>query len=419
MKFDFLHKKDSTGMMMFNTASSQMYSNIIRILSGLITARLVMPDVLGTFNAFALIISYLPILQIGIMNALNRNLPYYIGKGDMETAKRQAATTNAWELFLGVVTGSILLTMGVVNLFLKNYQNTWGYITIAIMAFHYFYGTNYLQILYRTNNDFNKLARITMIDSTVTFLSVVFVWLWGFNGLCIRQVICSLLGLVLLWIWKPMSVRPEFEKRVFVDMVKIGFPIFLVGLVFAYWGTINNTIVLKLGGTQEYGFYALATMVYGVMSVFSSSIGQVLYPKMSMLYGSGAEIKDIIKLPTKYILTVLAFLIPTIILIWMLLPWAVSLLLPNYLPGIKAAQWMTLLLIPSLLGVYNNVFNINKRQVDYLVSIIIGIVIYLICVFVLKKAIGYSLSIFPISLVVGRIGQLVVAIFYFKRYLKG
>lgn len=411
-------QKDSTGLMVLNTASSQIYSNVITILGGLITARLVLPEVYGTYNAFSLIISYLPILQIGISNALNRNLPYYMGRGDKEMALAEAANSHAWELLLSILCSSVLFILCVYNLLGGDIVNAWGFGTFAISAFFSIYGTYYLSILYRTNRDFNKLAKITMIVTSTTFISIIFVYWWGFEGLCIRQIITCMLNLYLLWLWKPLSVQPKFNRQIFKSMLKIGVPIFIVGIVYSYWGTINNTLVLKLGGKEQFGLYALATMVFSILGIFGNSMSQVLYPKMCQAYGEGATISQVCKLPVKYVLVIAAFLVPSILFMWLLLPPVVEFLLPNYYGGVKAAQWMTLLLIPTLFGVFNNAFNIFKRQMDYLKSIVVGIVFYLITIFSLFYLSGFNLAFFPISMFVGKCAQLMSTTYYLRQYIK-
>lgn len=76
-----LKKLSQTNSMIFFMGASQMFANILRILGGIIIVKLLMPEQLGMFNGFALILGYLPILQVGVANGLNRELPYYLEKG--------------------------------------------------------------------------------------------------------------------------------------------------------------------------------------------------------------------------------------------------------------------------------------------------------------------------------------------------
>lgn len=414
----FKKNNDSTNVMIFNVAFAQMYANVLRILGGFITASFVSPGMLGQFNTFALVIAYFPIAQIGIMNALNRQLPFFIGKGDSDSAIKVAETAHAWELSLGILSSTIFFILSIWNLFMENYMNAWGYGCYSIVAFHTFYGINYLQVLYRTNQDFNKLARNAFIVSTASFLLIVLVWLWGFEGLCIRQLLISVCELVLLWIWKPINAKPKINKTYFIDLIKIGVPIYIVGLVFALWSTIGNTLVLRLGGNEAYGLYALALAVVSSTTLLSTSVNQVLYPKMSQAYGSGVSIRNICVIAYKPVLVVFIIAIPLIALVWVIIPCSITFFMPQYEKGILAAQFSVLLIIPSILGVYNLVFNVIRKQMNYLISIICGIIFFIICVFVLYHFYQFNLVIFPISMFVGKMIQLLVAGGFIKHYIK-
>lgn len=410
--------KNTTNFMIFNVASSNMYANVLRIIGGFVTAYFVTPKELGEFNAFLLIIAYFPIFQIGIPNALGRQLPLYIGRGDTETAVKNVQTAQFWELLLGIVSGLAFLIMSIYNLFVGNFVNVWGYGCLSISTFATFYGRNFLAILYRTNHDFNKLARNALINSTFSFALISIVWLWGFEGLCIRAVLTAILELVLLWLWRPMKTKPKFYKTYFVDLIKVGVPIFIVGLAVAYWTNINNTIILKLGGAESYGFYSLAIAVVSSLTILGTSVTEVLYPKMSQGYGAGMTVKEMMKLPRKPVLINLFLCVPVIIMIWLVLPWIVPILLPKYVGGIEAAQYAAFLIIPSVLNCYNLVFNVTKRQMDYMISVLIGIAINVIVALGLYKTFGFSLKLFPLALFVGKMTQLVVMYLFVRKYIK-
>jgi len=66
--------------------------------------------------AFGLILGYAPFFQIGISNGLNRELPYYIGKGDRNRAGELAATAQAWMIFIGGLAAVALLIVAIYQL---------------------------------------------------------------------------------------------------------------------------------------------------------------------------------------------------------------------------------------------------------------------------------------------------------------
>lgn len=404
--------------MIFFMGSSQMFANVLRILGGIIIVKLLMPDQLGMFNGYALILGYLPILQVGVANGLNRELPYYLGKGERQVAYNFAAVAQFWEILLAGICCSVLFSLSLFYIFQHNYINGISCLAYTFAVGHLFYGTYYLQILYRTNQDFNKLSLITLIVSVVSFLSILFVWCWGYYGLCARLVVLSSVEFILLWKWKPIKVKAVFNKKMFLEIIRIGIPIYVVGIIFSLWATFQNTLVLKIGGVEQYGFFALAIMVQSSLEVLTNAVSQVLYPKMAYEYGKGKKISDILSTMRKPILVIMCFILPSLVLIWFILPYIVDFLMPQYNQGVSAAQWTLPLVLLSVMGIYNLVFNIVKRQQDYFWTLISGIGTFVVVLFICYWSRGYSLLIFPFAMLCGKTVQLTHAFFYIKSYRK-
>lgn len=408
----------STASMIVGLSGAQLYGNAIRLVSGFIIAKLLLPEMLGVFNGFALILGYLIVAQLGIMNALNRELPYLIGKGQRDTALKYASTAQWWEIFLSIISFVVLFSISIYYFYNKNYIYAAGLITFAIAAVYQFYGVNYLQILYRTNGDFNKLSLNSIIVSTIGLIGVLFVWKWAFGGLCLRYIINNLVELLLLWKWKPISVKPVFDKVVFKQLLQIGLPIFFVGIIFSLWGTLHDTLLLKIGGAKNLGLYALTTMILASLTIVSNTINQVIYPKLSLLYGQGKTILELYKIPVAPLKVYMLLIIPTVVGLYFIIPYLVHYLLPQYNEGIYVAQWSLALLIINGFSVYNLIFNVIKRQKDYFVSIAVGIIVFVVFLLLLNMNWGFKLIYFPIAMIAGRIIQLVIAYLFLKSYLK-
>jgi O-antigen/teichoic acid export membrane protein len=408
--------KNSTGSMILFLGSSQMISNVIRIVSGLLIAKLVLPQTLGLFNGYGLILGYLPILQVGVMNGLNRELPYLFGKNKPEQANKIAAVAQFWELGLAILVSTVLIILATIQLSHGHYIQAAGYFTYALVSFHKFYGINYLHILFRSNSDFNKLSVITLVVALFSLVLILPVWLWGFYGLGLRLILVSLIEFGLLWEFKPLIVKPRFETVVFKEIVKVGFPIYVVGYVFALWTVIQNTIVFKYGGSQQYGFFSLSIMVQASLAILIGAVTSVLYPKLAFEFGKGATVKTLLQLSFKPVFIVFAILVPSVIILWYLLPIVVTIWLPKYIGGIQAAQWTLLTLLISVFGTFNVIFNVVKRQKDYLISIVAGIVSYLGMIYSLYSIHGFTLVMFPKAMMVGLFVQIVISFIYLNSY---
>jgi hypothetical protein len=105
-----------------------------------------------------------------------------------------------------------------------------------------------------------------------------------------------------------------------------------------------------------------------------------------------------------------------VIIAWYILPYAIEFLLPKYVNGIDAARWTMLLILISIWGVNNNIFNVVQKQRDFLVSIIAGMLVFTLVLFGLYHAKGFSLVIFPQSMLIGKGAQLLIAYLYIIHY---
>jgi len=418
MRIPFIKKfdKHSTSSMIIYLGSAQMISNVIRIISGILVARFVLPEMLGTFNGIGIIMGYLPILQLGVMNGLNRELPYCFGKGEIEKAKGYASVAQFWEVALSSVAFTVLTLIAIYYLFNSQYLYAAGFFSFGLSSIYHYYGQNYLQILFRTNHDFNKLSNIALIIAFVSLITVGLVWKWQFYGLCIRSIVLIAVEMYFLWKWKPLFVIPKWNTIRMKEIVKVGMPIFIVGIVYALWTTLQNTMVLKMGGAEQFGLFALAVMIENSMAIVEHSVSQVIYPKMAYEFGSGKGINELMKISFKPILFVFIFLIPSVLLAWYILPFAIKILLPNYMNGIEAARWTMLLILVAIWGVNNNIFNVIKKQKDFLISIIAGMVVFMVALLGLYNLKGFSLVIFPQAMLIGKMAQLIIAYLFIQNY---
>ena len=69
------------------------------MLSNLVIIRWLEPEETGVWQTLVLAQSYMAFAQLGFFNGLNREFPFWVGKGDVEKAHRMAATTLTQSLF--------------------------------------------------------------------------------------------------------------------------------------------------------------------------------------------------------------------------------------------------------------------------------------------------------------------------------
>jgi O-antigen/teichoic acid export membrane protein len=167
---------------------------------------------------------------------------------------------------------------------------------------------------------------------------------------------------------------------------------------------MNNYIFLS-GGALYYGYYAIAVVIQNTLSIIPVSVSQVIYPRMSIMYGEGQKVKNILKENVKPLFTQFFLLLAFSILGYFLLPFFVELLLPEYINGIGAAQWTIFIPLVMSLGALNNIYNVVGRQKYYLFSLVSGAVIGSLYVVITVTINGFSLETFPQGMLIGKFCQ--------------
>src|SRR5271157_3785644 len=132
-------KKPSILFLVSSLVGGNFVSMLLRMVGGVLQAKCVLPAVLGMYNSIGLVLGYAPFLQLGILNGINRELPYFIGKGDRQRVNELAAAAQAWALAVGGIVGIALSGVGCWQLVHAEWELAAGWFTNAVLAVLLFY----------------------------------------------------------------------------------------------------------------------------------------------------------------------------------------------------------------------------------------------------------------------------------------
>jgi O-antigen/teichoic acid export membrane protein len=392
-------------------------STAINMVGGILMARMVVPSVLGLFSGIGLVLGYAPFFQIGIANGLNRELPYYIGKGDRNRAYELAAAAQAWLIAIGSLASIALLIVALYHLIQGNLWMAAGWGAYAILVFLFFYSNNYLQITYRTAHDFARLSMINVIQAVIGLVLLVLVWALDFYGLCLRAVFTAIIAASLFYQWQPVRVRPRWNFQHLKHLFVIGGPIYVVGHVYAGWFVIDRTLVLAYTGIHGMGLYSMVGMTSGVMGMLPVAFSQVIYPRMAEHYGRGASMGDLCRMTIKPMLLSAVCMAVLAAIAWWLVEPVTRLLVPKYIEAVPAMQWALFQPVIMCIAPINNVFNVIRKQKLYLAAILSGMAVYGVTLMWLIRG-GVSLVAFPQAMLIGYmvfIAACYVCLYYLAR----
>jgi O-antigen/teichoic acid export membrane protein len=357
-------------------ASSQVFSNIVTLLSGVWVMRLIEPAQYGIFSGYQNYLGYVVLAQFGVLNGMNREIPRLVALGHTNSYHDVVNSSFTISCVIGLCSGILFIVWSGVNYSSGLIIDSMASLTLVIVSSLYIFNSLFFPFLFRTNEDFNKFANIKLVIASVNVLTIYIVYTFGFLGLCLRAMCISIITFIVYNRISPAKFRLKVKKPELLGLYKIGFPIFLAGRIMPLWTTILNNIVLITLGAANYGFYSISLLILGTLSVLSQSLSQIIYPRMISMYSNNVSVREIIKAHLKPIFTMSLIISVSSLVIYLLLPILISTLLPAYEQGLDMARVAVFIPVFSTLSIVSNIYNVvGSQKVVYtaqLFSIILG-----------------------------------------------
>ncbi|PIQ89360.1 MAG: hypothetical protein COV72_03460 [Candidatus Omnitrophica bacterium CG11_big_fil_rev_8_21_14_0_20_42_13] len=333
--------------------TSNFFSNIFNLITGIAVRRLLEPALMGLFSKIMLVFDYARYSHMGIIDALDKELPYCYGKKDYERFARLRDTGfSLCMIVAGLIVSGILAASFVVR-FTDNMLFTVGLRIVALMIIARLLTSLYI-VLNRAQNKFAVISKYTILVAALDLLFKIFlVMKFGLYGLLWASLLTLVAGLV--YFFKASEEKFGFilifSYKEALGLLKVGFPILVMGIVFMTLTNIDRITIIRLLDNESLGFYTIALMVSAYIVQLPNLIYAVIFPRFYQAYGEKQNIFEIKELFIKPML-VFAYLFPVLIgLVILMLPLLVRYLLPAYLPGLRPAY--LLLLGASFLALVN------------------------------------------------------------------
>lgn len=343
---------------------------VVQLATGFLLARWVLPRDMGIWNTVQLVTVYLPILSLGIYSGLNRELPYLIGKSRVTEAEAFASSAYGFSVVLALL--SMLAVPVIAAWYWSQGNQKLALTAVAIGATVVFtWLISYFHTTYRTHSEFGRLSANNTLVALVGLALMVLVWRYGFWGMLGRAPIVTLLGLAALYYHRPVPVRPRWDwQRLFV-LCKVGVPIYLLGQASTFFLSMDRLTLV--GHTQALGYYTMALQASIAAQMIPTAFTLVIFPRLAQLYGETDRAMPLWMLTRKAAAgaTLLGAAVGAIG--WIATPWVVNGFLPNYRPGIVAAQWASLMGLAMGPYVFTNIFNVIRKQDLFAVCLVIGL----------------------------------------------
>jgi O-antigen/teichoic acid export membrane protein len=397
-------------------ASTQFLSKLINMASGFIVIRMLNPADIGKYNSAGIFLGYVLLGSGGVINGLGRDLPYYVGKGEVEYGKKLASTAWVFTIILSAIVSLFFLGLSIFYFVQNDLLYSAIYLSYVIVGFLFMINNQFLPVLYRNNSDFVSLSKQNIKYGLGNFVSVILVYFFGIIGLVLRGVCLASYQFFLLFKNKPIQLSWSFNFKELKELIITGFPIFAVGYINVFWTTILNSYTYKKGGEIAFGLFAISTVIQGALGIIPGALSGLTYPKMTLQYADGKTVTQIKNDFKKVFLFQFLFLLIMSTFVAVLLPFIVNVALPKYSGGIEAAQWMCFVPVIQSLDVFSNLYNVIKKQKMLVFSLIIGAFSGFVFLFLVINSFGFYLSVIPQAMIISTLIQQLLAYFFLSKF---
>lgn len=321
---------------------------IIGGISGLLYGKWIDPGTLGEFNKYGILTGYLAFGIIFVDAAFQRHFPYYLGKGNKEKALEIASYAKWFYqalFYLGLLIFSVLALNALFN---HNYRGFAGW-SAQILAYGITTLGLYLNILYRSNDDFLKLNRNMLITAGMGVLTLPLIYFFHFSGLAVRKILQDFTNLYTLYKRAPYRVKAKFNLKEIKNLAKVSLPLQLP--VYLDSHLLKATIslfILKYLGEEQLGLFAMALMLQGFLLVFSKSLNQIIVTKLMLKFGSNDSLNETFKYIIKPVVALSLSSLILVLIFNYLIGYAVPIFLPMYVGSIVILQILAFELVLAL-----------------------------------------------------------------------
>ncbi len=344
-------------------SAGTLLTQMITLVAAILSRRFLGPLQMGIWTTLQIIVDYSKYASLGIMSAVSREIPYYMGKGEEARAGRIKNLA-----FTFVLASSCVFSAGLLIFMLASWGKisrpmSIGLIFVSCIVFFQRYN-NLLIALLRCYKKFYIETSVNVSSAIVNAVLVAFLsYRFQFYGFAAAMALSFLFNIIYITVLHRFHFKWDLDIKEMRPLLAVGVPLLLIGLLATLARSLDKILISKYLGFEELGLYSVALMAGNYMSNFSTAIGAVLYPHFQEKFGAKDNPSDLKNYLWKSSLGYILFSPLMIGAAWFAAPFFVHLFLPKFVSGIPALRIYSLsMFFWSLVQPYHDFLITIKKQ---------------------------------------------------------
>jgi len=348
---------------------SQGLSRLFKLILVIVSARILNPTGFGTFNYILSIASFFFIAaDWGISSLIIR---------EYQQSQEKEKYIRVSFLFRLIAT-ALCFIAALVGIFV--FQSPEFRLNFLILSIYLFVSNikDFFVAFLRAMQKMEKEFIVILVESFSVMAFSIFLILVHRNIISLSfgyliGVLLSLITACLIVHSYKDYLKPQFDKQLFLQILKDGFPMLLFGILGFVFFSTDQIMLGKMRNVTEVGYYSLITKGVLLINLIPSLIMVALFPYLSANVNNKEKIK---KLTKKVLLSFigLGFLIS--ILVFFLAPIIPFFVGQSYEPSVGLTQfliWIIIFMFPSAYFTYFYLAH-NKQILNFYLTAICAII---------------------------------------------
>lgn len=359
---------------------SWMYSmgtqvaQMITLLAAIFSRRFLGPTQTGIWTTLQIIVDYSKYSTLGTMDAVSREIPYSIGKGDKEKAEEIKNLAASFVLSGSIGLASLIAFFAFMTRGRFTQEITYGLYFVAIVIF--LQRLNNLQIaLLRCYKRFDVETVFMIASATVNAVLVgLLTYFFKIYGFILALILSLIFNILFVRTRYAFNFKWNYDLKALKPLVSFGLPLMVLGLAITFFRSLDRIMIAKFLGFKMLGWYSIALMVTSYISNFPIAIGIVLLPHFQEKYGEKDSSQDLGNYLTKSAFAVALAMPLLLAFIQLAAPYGVTLFLPKFTPGLMAMKILILnMFFISLVPLYYDALITIKKHMLLFPIILVSI----------------------------------------------
>jgi len=313
-------------------------SEFLFLLRGLLLARILGPALFGVWSQLKIALLFLQHSQLGVHEALLREVPYALGGGHEGRAREIESTS----LGFSVLTSTVMATLiaAVVLIFLRGWapelRRAWLMLPVLCLLAQLYW---YAHVSLRSTRRFGQAGRIMVgfafLSSAAGILAAV---RYGLQGFLVAVAISYAAALLWAGGGSPPFLRPRLNRPVLRELLRVGFPIMMAGALLIVLWNIDKLAVWIFMSRESMGIYALGSYLVVSVMLVPEAVSVVLYPRLMERVARAKGVGELGDFLTRPSLVLSFFASPILGLLFLSFHLPIVWLLPRYTPTIMPGK---------------------------------------------------------------------------------